>query len=63
MCERPPVADLERRRLLDTWQGERVVPSWWGYCPAHMLDYGRWIEDGRVMRWILREVTPAGGAA
>jgi hypothetical protein len=25
----------------------------WGYCPDHM--FGRWIEDGQVWRWILRE--------
>ena len=28
-----------------------VRKSWWGYCPDHM--FGRWIEDGKVMHWIL----------
>ena len=27
-------------------------PAWWAYCASHM--YGRWIEDGKVMHWILR---------
>lgn len=35
-------------------RGERGQP--WGYCPAHM--YGRWIEGGQVMCWVLR---PAAG--
>lgn len=26
---------------------------WWAYCVAHM--YGRWVEDGQVMTWILTE--------
>jgi hypothetical protein len=42
-CRKPSAAVLYR--------GERRRP--WGYCPDHL--YGRWIEDGRVMHWILRE--------
>lgn len=26
---------------------------WWRYCEQHM--YGRWIEDDRVMIWVLQE--------
>jgi len=26
----------------------------WRYCGEHM--YGRWIEDGRVMHWVVRKV-------
>jgi hypothetical protein len=29
-------------------------PSRYGYCADHA--YGRWVEDGKVMCWILREV-------
>jgi hypothetical protein len=31
----------------------RKVKQRWGYCQDHM--FGRWIEDGQVMHWILRE--------
>lgn len=44
-CGRPAVAALDR--------GQRAK-NWWRYCPEHM--YGRWIENGRVMYWGLREV-------
>jgi hypothetical protein len=36
------------------FRGESRQP--WGYCPGHM--YGRWVEGGQVMRWVLRAVTP-----
>jgi hypothetical protein len=29
---------------------------WWRYCDGHAADYGRWLENGRVMHWIRREV-------
>jgi hypothetical protein len=31
----------------------RRVKQRWGYCQDHM--FGRWIENGQVMHWILRE--------
>lgn len=43
-CGRPSVASLER----GTTRKQR-----WAYCIDHL--YGRWIEDGQVMHWILRE--------
>lgn len=46
-CGAPAVAELDRDRT-----GRR--PKWWAYCPDHL--YGRWIENGQVMHWILREI-------
>jgi hypothetical protein len=43
-CGKPSAAVLPR--------GERRVL--WGYCPEHM--YGRWVEEGFVMHWILAKV-------
>jgi hypothetical protein len=51
MCRADAVAALNRGR----WSNHRRVPSWWRYCADHM--YGKWIEDGKVMQWILRERT------
>lgn len=51
-CGRLAVAELNR----PTWNprtGQNRA-SWWAYCADHM--YGRWVEDGRVMGWALREV-------
>lgn len=48
-CRQPAVAELKR--------GTRR-PRWWAYCPEHM--YGRWIENGQVMHWVLREVPTDG---
>lgn len=45
-CKQPSAAELHR----GTYRKQ-----WWAYCPPHM--YGRWVEDGQVMRWILRELT------
>lgn len=42
-CGKPSVAVLLR--------GPTKRP--FGYCPDHM--YGRWIEDGKVMCWVLRK--------
>lgn len=47
-CKNPSVAKLNR--------GTPSSPRWYHYCaePSHM--YGRWVEDGKVMCWVLREV-------
>lgn len=47
-CDAPTAASLLR--------GTRR-PQRWRYCEDHM--YGRWIEDGQVWHWILREKTDA----
>jgi hypothetical protein len=59
-CGKPSVASLNRpRRLRATdYRQERQVDSWWPYCPSHL--YGRWIESGNVMHWVLREKEDAG---
>ncbi len=44
-CGAPAVAELRRGTSR---------AQWWAYCPDHM--YGRWIEDGQVMNWILRKI-------
>jgi hypothetical protein len=44
-CGRPSAAVVYR--------GQSRQP--WGYCGSHM--YGRWIEGGQVMHWILRAVS------
>jgi hypothetical protein len=41
VCGKPSVASLQRGN------------GPWGYCIDHL--YGRWIESGSVMVWILRE--------
>lgn len=28
----------------------------WGYCAEHA--FGRWADDGEVLHWCLREITP-----
>ena len=40
-CGQPAVAWLRRGRY------------YWAYCGGHL--YGRWIEDGRVVGWRLRQ--------
>jgi hypothetical protein len=50
-CDTPPVADMNRPRYL--YRERRSVDRWWAYCAEHM--YGNWIEDGKVVCWILRE--------
>jgi hypothetical protein len=42
-CGKPSAAAINR--------GTLHHPRWFAYCPAHM--YGRWIEAGQVMCWIL----------
>lgn len=49
VCHAPSVASLNRGKM--TRRGP--VPAWWPYCPAHL--YNRWIENGQVMHWVLRE--------
>jgi hypothetical protein len=53
VCRAPSVASLNRGKM--TRHG--LVPAWWPYCPAHL--YSRWIEDGRVWHWVLREAGEA----
>jgi hypothetical protein len=45
-CGQPAVAELDRGRRAGR-------EKWWAYCPAHL--YGRWVEDGKVMCWVVRE--------
>ena len=42
-CGEPSAAAVNR--------GTLHHPRWFAYCPAHM--YGRWVEAGHVMCWIL----------
>lgn len=49
-CGRPSVAELNRPAR----QHGRLLDNWWAYCASHL--YGRWIEDGKIMHWILREL-------
>lgn len=50
-CRRPSVAALNRRQYRAATMTR--VDAWWPYCQAHL--FGRWIESGSVMHWILRE--------
>lgn len=47
-CPNPCVVALNRGRRQ---YGRGLLDSWWAYCAEHM--YGRWIEDGQVMQWIV----------
>lgn len=55
-CGKPSLIALNRgrRTRMPDWS-YRKTDSWWGYCKNHM--YGRWVEDGKVMKWIFREKT------
>ena len=53
-CSNPAVAELNRGYRTSNGRKD----AWWPYCAIHM--YGRWIEDGRVMRWRLVEEEPRG---
>lgn len=44
-CRLVAVAELDRGR----WPWSRRKPNWWAYCGEHL--YGRWVEDGHVMKW------------
>lgn len=55
-CGAPSVAALKRTHHYPAGNGgltRRPFPVWWPYCPDHL--YGKWIEGGQVMCWILRE--------
>ena len=56
-CGRPAVMALRRTSPLGRW-GPTV--QWWRYCAEH--SYGRWVENGQVMHWILREKIGTGGS-
>jgi hypothetical protein len=47
-CGAASIAELDR----NSWSSTKRA-NWWAYCPEHL--YGHWIEDGKVMHWILRE--------
>jgi hypothetical protein len=53
-----PVAALLVRRAVGFRIATRIVP--WAYCEDHM--YGRWIEDGEIMSWVLVKDTVDGAA-
>lgn len=46
-CPNPSVLALRRPR-----SGFRDG-VWWFYCAEHAYAFGRWIEDGTVMYWVL----------
>lgn len=48
-CPNDCVAELNR----SGWR-DGAAPRWWAYCSEHM--YGRWIEDGKVVHYVLRPV-------
>jgi hypothetical protein len=54
-CRKPSAAELNRphTRLSPFKDGSFTVDAWWPYCLEHL--YGNWIEQGKVMHWILRE--------
>lgn len=49
-CGKAAVAKMDRRFRLSA----NKRSSWWAYCGDHM--YGRWVEDGVVMVWVVREI-------
>lgn len=53
-CPNPVAAVLYRPRRRSTPDGRfaGTRPARWGYCVDHM--YGRWIEAGKVMEWVVR---------
>lgn len=50
-CRRAAVAAMDRARP------SSLRRLWYGYCGDHL--YGRWIEDGRVVGWRLRQIREA----
>jgi len=52
-CGAPSVARFNRPRHLKTG----IRPTWWHYCADHM--YGRWVENGVVMTWHVRDIEPS----
>lgn len=53
-CGAPAVAELLRPPTYRT----TPVGRWWAYCSQHM--YGRWVEGGQVLHWVLREGADRG---
>lgn len=47
------------RRSAATMERGFKVRQRWGYCEDHM--FGRWVEGGVVLNWILREKGRTGG--
>lgn len=47
-----PSAAARNRGWYQAATGTRL-DSWWAYCADHLE--GHWVEDGRVMHWVLRE--------
>jgi hypothetical protein len=60
-CGKQSAAVLNRGMSLraTSYRPARTVDSLWGYCLEHMGDYRHWIEDGKVMSWVLREADGA----
>jgi hypothetical protein len=54
-CGEPSVAALNRGRK--TRHGR--VDDFWTYCVDHL--YGRWVESGQIMHWVLRETAREDG--
>lgn len=53
-CGQPSVAELNRGRYRSMARGDyRRIDQWWAYCGEHL--YANWIEDGKVMHWIVRK--------
>jgi hypothetical protein len=48
-CRKPSILVIMRE------YGNRGERRTYGYCSEH--SYGRWVENGKVMKWILREKT------
>ena len=47
-CGQPGAAALNRQRYIS---GKGWADSWWAYCPTHLAESYRWVQDGRVWRW------------
>lgn len=58
-CPEPAVAAVNRGMRLWLRGNGRDVESWWHYCADHL--YGRWIENGVLMIWVVRPVPSGGG--
>lgn len=53
-CGEQAVAETNRGGRMRANRRGATLDSWWAYCPEHL--YGKWIEDGKVMHWILRRI-------
>lgn len=53
-CGKDAVAEVNRGGRMRANRRGATRDSWWAYCPEHM--YGRWVEEGFVMHWILVKV-------